>query len=483
MIPPWTIMNLCHVHIRFCRNLIASRPLVLAISMICAFAGASSAAAQLQGSRTFFFDRGFLFSRAFATADRKVGEHLCLLKKPFLYTRETSWRLASKTTPHLPPPATLKPGTRLTRGRTIHVGPDQLYREPSEVADIARDGDTVEIDAADYFGDVAVWRQNDLTLRGVGGRAHLRAAGRSAEGKAIWVIKGDNAMVENLEFSGAKVGDKNGAGIRLEGTSLVVRNSSFHGNEMGILTGRNPNSEVTIENSEFYGNTVDYHRYGHLGHNIYIGEIEKFTLIGSYVHDAVIGHNVKSRAHYNFINYNRIMDEDIGGSSYLVDLPNGGAAYLIGNLFRQSPRNDNRAMISYGSEGHKYKERRIYVVNNTFVNDDTSGVFVQGLGRAEAFILNNLFVGPGQIINSENSLFEDRVFAGNVITAAPLFVNRKSFDYRIRRGSPAIDQGIDVAPNQGIDLIPSVVYLHPVRMVPRKPNGAIDAGAYEFERE
>ena len=389
----------------------------------------------------------------------------------------------TENAPRLPPPARLKPRTRLTQGTTIRVGPDRLYRKPSEAARIAKDGDTIEIDSAVYVGDVAAWRQNNLTLKGVGGRAHIRAAGQSVEGKAIWVIKGDNTTVENLEFSGTKVGDKNGAGIRLEGMDLVIRNSSFHDNEMGILTGRNPDSDVTIEYSEFYGNTVDYRKTGRLGHNIYIGEIRSFTLTGSYVHGAIIGHNVKSRARYNTIQYNRIMDENDGGSSYLIDLPNGGTSYLIGNLFHQSPKNDNNTMISYGSEGHKYDERTVYVLSNTFVNDDKDGAFIQTLGKARVRALNNLFVGPGQVVRSKDGLLEERVLTGNVVTANPEFVDRESFDYRLRSGSPAIDQGIDAGSIQAFDLRPRAVYIDPVQTTPRRPNGALDSGAYEFEGE
>ena len=397
--------------------------------------------------------------------------------------QQNSGSSVTENAPRLPPPAKLKPGTRLTRGTTIRVGPNRLYRKPSEVAQIAKDGDTIEIDSAVYIGDVAAWRQNNLTLKGIGGRAHIRAAGQSAEGKAIWVIKGDNTTVENLEFSGTKVGDKNGAGIRLEGTHLVIRNSSFHDNEMGVLTGRNPDSDVTIEYSEFYGNTVDYRKTGRLGHNIYIGEIRSFTLTGSYVHGAVIGHNVKSRARYNTIQYNRIMDENDGGSSYLIDLPNGGASYLIGNLFHQSPKNDNNAMISYGSEGHKYDERTVYVSSNTFVNDDKDGAFIQILGKSSVRALNNLFVGPGQVVRSKDGLLEERFLAGNVVTANPEFVDRDGFDYRLRSGSPAIDQGIDAGSIQGFNVKPRAVYIDPVQTTPRRANGALDSGAYEFEGE
>jgi hypothetical protein len=180
--------------------------------------------------------------------------------------------------------------------RVLRVGPDEALKVPSEAARIAADGDTVEIVAGDYTADVASWRQNRLTLRGVGGRPHLRAAGRAAEGKAIWVIKGDEVLVENVEMSGTRVPGFAGAAIRAEGGKLTLRNVHFHDHQMGILTNNNGRGELAIIDSEFDHNIVDYERYGKLGHNIYVGQIASFELRGSYVHDAVIGHQVKTRA-------------------------------------------------------------------------------------------------------------------------------------------------------------------------------------------
>src|SRR5262249_19191821 len=149
------------------------------------------------------------------------------------------------------------------------------------------------------------------------GRPHLKANGANAEGKAIWVIKGDKVTIENVEFSGAKVPDGNGAAIREEGRELILRGCYIHDNEMGILAG-NPNTDIVIEASEFSGSTGPYN------HNIYMGNIHSFTLQFSYVHHAREGHNVKTRARTNFILYNRIMDEMTGTSSYALDIPNGG---------------------------------------------------------------------------------------------------------------------------------------------------------------
>jgi len=236
-------------------------------------------------------------------------------------------------------------------GRVLRVGPGEALPVPSAAARIAQDGDTVEIAAGEYSGDVAVWPQHRLTLRGVGGRPHLRAAGRAAEGKAIWVIKGDEVLVENIEMSGTRVPGFAGAAIRAEGGRLTLRRVHFHDNEMGILTNNNGRGELAIIDSELDHNIVDFRRYGHLGHNIYVGRIASFELRGSYVHDAVIGHEVKTWARRNTIVGNRIVDGD-GGSSYLIDLAEGGRVSRPGQPVAQerAGRQQRRHFLCAGGE-------------------------------------------------------------------------------------------------------------------------------------
>nr|MBP6802426.1 hypothetical protein [Zoogloea sp.] len=69
---------------------------------------------------------------------------------------------------------------------TLRVGPQEAIRTIAMAAARAQDGDTVEIVAGTYVGDVAVWSQKRLTIRGIGGRAVLEAGGRIAEEKGIW---------------------------------------------------------------------------------------------------------------------------------------------------------------------------------------------------------------------------------------------------------------------------------------------------------
>ena len=357
----------------------------------------------------------------------------------------------------------------------LRVGAKRELKRPSAAAQIARDGDIIEIDAGIYEGDAAVWRQHRLTIRGIGGRAHLRANGAHAEGKAIWVIKGSDTTIESVEFSGAKVPDQNGAGIRLEGASLMVRDCYFHNNENGILTGANQNSDIVIEHSEFAHNGFGDGQ----SHNLYIGGVRSFTLRFSYVHHALVGHNVKSRALRNNITYNRIMDEKDGRSSYAIDFPNGGLALVIGNVIQHGPKTENSTIVSYGAEGLKHPLNELYFVNNTVVNDRPAGgrfIFVRG-GTDAARIVNNVFSGRGDALSGPGEL------RNNVAASRTNFVDPAGFDYRLKAGAAAIGRGIDPGSAHGFELRPTAEYAHKAKMRTRSRPGTLDAGALEYRRE
>lgn len=346
-----------------------------------------------------------------------------------------------------------------------------MYKTPSEVASLVENGDTVEIDAGIYTNDVAVWRKNNLTIRGTGGRAHIHAVSKHAEGKGIWVIKGDNTIVENIEFSGAKVPENNGAAIRHEGTNLTIFNCYFHDNQNGILTGKNLNSEILIENSEFSNNG-----YGKgYTHNLYIGEIRKFTMRFSYSHHANIGHQIKSRAHNNFILYNRLMDERSGNSSYIIDLPNGGNSYIIGNLMQQGTNTENNTLLAFGMEHPLRTSSKLFVVNNTFVNDNNKGYFIRVAKTVtKAKIINNLFVKNGTILSGPAEL------TNNLHTNKPRLKSLIAYDYRPRANSPVIDKGIKITGLDDINLLPQYSYKHKTKSLKRIVSNKLDLGAYEF---
>jgi len=338
---------------------------------------------------------------------------------------------------------------------TLSVGPGKTYVAPCAAIAAAKDGDTIEI-VGDwtYSGDVCAITHNNLTIRGVQGRPIIDAAGQQHGGKGIWVVIGNNITVENVEMLGAKVRDGNGAALRLEGTNFTLRRAFIHDNENGILANPNKNSDILIEYSEFG------HNGGGTGqtHNLYIGQAKSLTFRYSYSHDAVIGHDLKSRATTNMIAYNRFSSTPPGkpGStasgkpSYEIDLPNGGTSYIIGNVIEQPAINDNSNIVAYAEEGPSNPGQDLYVINNVFLNDFTSGMFLMISNKVTtpALIQNNTFAGPGTVTSQSSAIQKD-----NHRMEKASFVDRMGLSLRplvndvVLKAGPAADpwsSGVDM---------------------------------------
>jgi hypothetical protein len=336
----------------------------------------------------------------------------------------------------------------------MRVGRTRTIQTLAQAARQCRPGQLIEVDAGDYLADVAVWQQDDVTVRAVGGRARLLAQGAAAEGKGIWVVRARRMQVQGLDFEGCAVPSRNGAGIRFENGSLRVLDCAFRLNEMGLLTNNDANAVLDVENCEFAHNMrPDGHN-----HNLYVGRIARLSVRGSYFHHAHIGHLLKSRAALNHVFYNRLTDETGGSASYELEFPNGGVAYVLGNLIEQVPQTDNTFMVSVGAEGYTWPRNEIHLVNNTLVNRLTrGGDFLRVMPGAHTIrALNNLLVGPGgfdiagagDIRNNFNAQGSD-------------FVNLAAYDARLNRDSAWVGRGLDAGSINGQDLNPQREYAHP----------------------
>lgn len=358
---------------------------------------------------------------------------------------------------------------------TLTVGPGKTYPNPCAAFNAASDNDVIQIEASgNYTGNVCYITKNGLNIKGVNGRPKIDANGAYAAGKGTWVFGGTNNTVDNIEFSGARVPDQNGAGIRLDGQNLTVTNSYFHDNENGILT-NNSGGNVVITGTEFAHNG---HGDGY-SHNLYIGHIDSLTFIGNYSHDANVGHNLKSRAAKNIVKYNRFSSSvagtaGAGAPSYEVNFPNGGTTYLIGNVIQQPAQYNNPNIVAYGEEGATNPKQDFYVVNNTFINDASSSNLFLMIGSGvttPVLIQNNLFAGNGQMTNQGTATVKT-----NYSNVAPAFVNKATYDLHPAPGSPMINAGSAVTP---VDAAATLEYKHVAQTSARPVNGTIDIGAYE----
>lgn len=287
--------------------------------------------------------------------------------------------LAALAAASLPMPVLAKPDLR--------VGPNEKVRSLAEAARLARDGWLIEVAAGEYRADVASWRRDGLRLRAVGGRVRLVAEGAQSEGKGLFVVNGRSVEIEGFDFSGASVRDRNGAGVRFESGSMIVRDCSFSDCEMGLITSNEGSARLVVEDCEFSRPRLT-EGFSHL---LYVGRIAHLEVRGCHFHDGAHGHLLKSRAGFSRVEYNRFLS---GRASYELEFPNGGRVRVIGNLIEQSRDSENPLMLSYGAEGFGWPRNELDLAHNSWI-DRLGGtpVRVASGGQTQVRAFNNLLIG------------------------------------------------------------------------------------------
>lgn len=324
-------------------------------------------------------------------------------------------------------------GALAAHAATWRVGADGDFSRLADALRRAADGDLILVAPGDYHGDVGVIRQRRLTIRGSGGRPTFHADGQAAEGKAQLVVRDGEITIENLAFTGARVPDLNGAGIRFERGHLTVRRCAFFDNQNGILSANFDDARLTIEDSEFGAAPGTP---GHLDHLLYVGRIAEATITGSRFAQGHTGHLIKSRARRTTIAYSLIVDGPQGQASYEVDLPNGGVARLIGNVIGKSARAQNQALVSFGAEGQPWPHSTLLMAYNTLLSDAAGeAIWLRAWparlpAGARVDLLDNLTAGAGRWVADLPGRIE-----GNVGATQAAFVDPERLDYALTAAS------------------------------------------------
>ena len=319
-------------------------------------------------------------------------------------------------------------GASIAGAATLTVGPHGQYSTVCTAVYAASSGDTVLVDAnhgipyiippdphhSDGRIDCTV-SQSYFTIRGVNGRAILDAgpdafANGTYVQKGILVLNGHDITIDNLELRNAgalvNANDSDVSGIRIQasdggagptpdGGNVTVERCYIHNNDQGILTANtvpggetyfSPHPFLLFQYDDFYDNGDGSGQT----HNMYIGFDNyltmHFTLQYSKSRDAYVGHDVKTRAPYNNILYNQIID-DVGATSYELDFPLGGTTYVQGNLIYKVAINQdlgNESMMIYAD-----------------VHDNTASDPEYAVPHQDLHFLNNIVVDNNP--NSSNS--------------------------------------------------------------------------------
>jgi hypothetical protein len=366
----------------------------------------------------------------------------------------------------------------------------------AQAAADAQNGDTVQVQSGTYTDFDVKWYANNLTIQAVGSPVVLNDSGYAISNeKGIFEIIGDNAVVQGITFENAHDFGDNGhnyAGIRDEGSGLTLDACTFQNNDDGLLV--TPLSSgvgnVLVEYSVFSNNG-----YGDgYSHNLYINHVNSFTLEYSSTTDSYYGHDVKSRALNTYLLYNFIGDSGSGANDQaaLVNLPDGGNSYLIGNVIHKGSSAANGTMIDsnvegYGDSSQENPTQLLEMVNNTVVNDRSSGtdVLVFGSQTTPVNLINNLFSGQGEggteMYSGQNGApAAPATNESNLAAVNPGFVNAAGLSFQVTAGSAAIDAGVNPGTLNGFSLTPTNDYVAVANTAARPVEGPLDIGAYEF---
>ena len=290
------------------------------------------------------------------------------------------------------------------QARTLDVGADKEFKQPSAAIAAAKAGDVVSIQPGEYF-DCAMVHTGNLTIQGVGDPTKVSMTDKACAGKGILVIDGDGDTVRNLTLTRARVPDGNGAGIRNEAPNLTVDHVMFVNNQNGILS--TPGQPGTLR---VMGSTFDRNGYcgnsGGCAHGIYVDKaklvhIENSTFIGTKQ-----GHHIKSRGARLEVIGTSIKDGPDGTASYEIEAPNGGSVIVRNCDMEKGPQAENRGtVIAIGTEGVTQPTPEITITDNTFKNDaPAETVFVRNLTATEAMLKGNKLSGPVKPLDGDGKV-------------------------------------------------------------------------------
>jgi len=293
----------------------------------------------------------------------------------------------------------------------LTVGTGMEFSTLSAALHDAVNGDTIVVRAGTYVNDFCTVNAN-VTILAMGGMVNEVATEPPPNDKGL-IVANANLTIRGFSFTGGSDGspDGNVAGIRYQAGNLNISYCDFYNMQDGILATPNVagTGTITIDHSEVYDcGTGDGYT-----HDIYIGAVADFTLTNSYIHNAIVGHEVKSRAAVTTIKDNVIADGATGTASYDIDIPNAGDATIIGNVIEKGADASNVYSIHYGGETqYAWASNSLLIENNTLIDDDGPNAVavlnqssLNGLTVPVRFIDNdvygystqNLILGDGRI--------------------------------------------------------------------------------------
>ncbi|WP_182030437.1 right-handed parallel beta-helix repeat-containing protein [Vibrio sp. B1FLJ16] len=289
----------------------------------------------------------------------------------------------------------------------------QIYKDLKSAASVIKAGSVVIFGSGIYREGISI-NHDSVTLKGSEG-THFKGA--SVQGKATFVVNGNNVVIENIECSEVAVPHHNGACVRQNGRDLTLRYVYFHDSEQGILSAKG-SGRLTIENSRF-------ERLGKIGraHAVYSQNDRLEICYSRFLSSKGEGHEIKSRAPVTLIESSVVASQS-GKDSRLIDVSNGGALIVRNSVLEQGVNSSNLELIGFGLEGMKSGHpQSVTLENNTILAEQPRGNVLLGLpdddSSISVSIINNDIIAESYIYDEDahnlidnNNFFTDRASYG-----------------------------------------------------------------------
>ncbi len=294
------------------------------------------------------------------------------------------------------------------QAKVYKVGPAETIKAPTtQLMSRLKPGDVVEIAGGQTYGPFAIKakgkKDRPITIRGVkidGKRPLITSKG----GFTVHVDHGEHVIVEGLEITG---GDYC---FRHHGAWVVLRDTVIHHCKNGLLGTDYESGSLTMEYCE-----VHHCGHGDQHHQIYMSTNGKqfprsvFRMQHCYIHDAIGGNSVKSRAERNEIYFNwiegaryhelELIGPDVDPWDPRGKHPPREDSDVVGNVLR-STRKSAWATIRVGGDGTGGTAGRYRFVNNTIIVPPTmSGAVFRHFMMLESIEMhsNVLFAHGGRV--------------------------------------------------------------------------------------
>lgn len=306
----------------------------------------------------------------------------------------------------------------------LEVGPGKAFEKIEAAYERAAAGDEILVHPkpgnAAYERVAVRVRKPGLKIRGkVGADGALvkvdgtgfEYSGAGSVPRAIFQFNegGDGGLLEGFELTGAHNASHNGAGVRISSANdVTVRNCRIHGNDMGIMSGGDgvPGKAANqrVEYCEIHHNgALDDPGYNH---NLYLGGTSVMVRFCD-IHHSLTGHNFKSRAQVNWVEYCHIHD----AANREVDLVDAvdteredSDSVLVGNLIVKDPEaRGNRGVIHFGQDGGKDHRGTLFLIHNTIVTPYVTPVVDLSAPGTAALLMGNLVSDGGVKQNGQQA--------------------------------------------------------------------------------